>query len=70
MIDPLDPTTLEPARKAAGLSRAQLAEISGVHETTILRIEGAKVDPRLDGTWIPLVRALAECGRSTNGQEA
>lgn len=70
MIDPLDPTTLEPARKAAGLSRAQLAEISGVHETTILRIEGSKVDPRLDGTWAPLVRALNECARSTKGQAA
>jgi predicted transcriptional regulator len=70
MIDPLDPTTLEPARKAAGLSRAQLAEISGVHETTILRIEGSKVDPRLDGTWAPLVRALSGRAVVSNGEAA
>lgn len=59
MIDPLDTSTLEAARKEAGLSRAQLAERSGVHETTILRIEKREVDPRTDGTWAPLVRALS-----------
>lgn len=59
MIDPLDPTSLEGARKAADLSRAELAKLSGVHETTILRIETGKVDPRLDGTWAPLCRALS-----------
>ena len=58
MIDPLDPSSLEDARKSAGLSRAELAKLSGVHETTILRIEKAMVDPRVDGTWVPLVRAL------------
>lgn len=58
MIDPLDPTTLKPAREGAGLSRAKLAALSGVNETTILRIETEKVDPRLDGTWAPIVRAL------------
>jgi len=58
MIDPLDPKTLEPARKEAKLSRAELAAMAGVNETTILRIEKGDVDPRLDGTWAPLVRAL------------
>jgi predicted transcriptional regulator len=58
MIDPLDPRTLEPARKAAGLSRSELARRADVNETTILRIEKGDVDPRLDGTWAPLVRAL------------
>ena len=58
MIDPLNPASLEPARKAAGLSRAELAALSGIHETTILRIETEKVDPKLDGTWAPLVRAI------------
>jgi len=58
MIDPLDPTTLEKARKDANLSRAELAARSKVHETTIMRIEKGEVDPRLDGTWAPLVRAL------------
>ena len=58
MIDPLDPTTLKQAREDAQLSRAELAAKSGVHETTILRIEKGEVDPRLDGTWVPLVRVL------------
>lgn len=58
MIDPLDPTTLKAARETAHLSRAALAAKSGVHETTIMRIEKGEVDPRLDGTWAPLVRAL------------
>lgn len=59
MIDPLDPSTLKPAREAAHLTRAELAEKAGVHETTILRIESGGVDPRVDGTWAPIVRALA-----------
>lgn len=58
MIDPLDPSSLKPARETAGLSRSVLAQMSGVHETTILRIEKGEVDPRLDGTWAPLVRAI------------
>lgn len=58
MIDPLDATTLESARKGAGLSRGELAQMANVHETTILRIERGDVDPKLDGTWAPLVRAL------------
>lgn len=58
MIDPLDPSTLETARKKLGLSRAELAQMASVNETTILRIESGKVDPRLDGTWVPLVRAI------------
>lgn len=58
MIDPLDPTTLRPAREALGISRAKLAAEAGVNETTILRIENGGVDPRLDGTWAPIVRAL------------
>ncbi|KQN09806.1 hypothetical protein ASE85_02375 [Sphingobium sp. Leaf26] len=58
MIDPLDPATLKPAREKLQLSRATVAAMSGVNETTILRIESGKVDPRLDGTWAPIVRAL------------
>lgn len=61
MIDPLDPSTLERARKAAKLSRADLAAAVGVHQTTILRIENGGVDPRVDGTWAPLVRYLQSC---------
>jgi predicted transcriptional regulator len=60
MIDPLDPTTLKSAREAAGLSCAELAEQSGVHTTTIRRIEAGKVDPHVDGTWAPIVRALSK----------
>lgn len=58
MIDPLDPKTLKPAREKAKLSRALLAEKAGVNETTVMRIENGDVDPRLDGTWAPIVRAL------------
>ena len=58
MIDPLNPKTLEAARKARSLTRGRLSELSGVHETTIMRIEKGEVDPRLDGTWAPIVRAL------------
>jgi predicted transcriptional regulator len=58
MIDPLDTRTLQAAREAAGLSRAELARRADVNETTILRIEKGDTDPRLDGTWAPLVRAL------------
>lgn len=58
MIDPLDPASLMPAREKLQLSRATLAAMSGVNETTILRIETGKADPRLDGTWAPIVRAI------------
>jgi len=58
MIDPLNPLSLTPARKAAKLSRLKLAELSGVHATTIMRIEKGEVDPRVNGTWGPIVRAL------------
>ncbi|WP_374412697.1 helix-turn-helix domain-containing protein [Novosphingobium colocasiae] len=74
MLDPLDPSTLRSAREEANLSRAQLATASGVHETTIMRIEKGEVDPKLDGTWAPLARALM--GNTTptpqdrDGQEA
>lgn len=63
MIDPLDPTTLADARTKAGLSRADLADLSKVHETTILRIEKGEVDPKLRTTWGPLVRALQQVWR-------
>lgn len=58
MIDPLDPKSLKPAREGVNLSRADLAKLAGVNETTILRIENGDVDPRLDGTWAPIVRAI------------
>lgn len=64
MIDPLDPKSLKPAREAAGLSRADLAEAARVNETTIMRIEKGDVDPRLDGTWAPIVRALMPTQRT------
>lgn len=60
MIDPLDTSTLKPAREAAGMSRAELASATAIHETTILRIEKGDVDPRLDSTWAPLVRAIRD----------
>lgn len=62
MIDPLDLNSLKPAREAAGLSRAELAELAGVDETTVLRIEkglaNKGVDPRLHSTWAPIVKAI------------
>ena len=58
MIDPLNPASLHDARLAANLTRSALAEMAGVNETTILRIERGDVDPRLDRTWAPIVRAL------------
>lgn len=70
MIDPLDPTTLLPARTAAGLTRSALAALAGVDATTILRIEKREVDPRLDGTWAPLVRALQSPRAETLPEQA
>lgn len=55
MIDPLDISTLAAARKAASLTRGELAARAGVSETTIMRIEKGEVDPRLNGTWRLLV---------------
>lgn len=65
MLDPLDPRTLKPAREGKGLSRAELASLANVNETTILRIEKGDVDPRLDGTWAPIARALAAADTPT-----
>lgn len=65
MFDPLNPRTLEPARKSIGLSRAALADLAKVSETTILRIEKGEVDPRLDGTWAPIARAIAAAAPSS-----
>ena len=58
MIDPLNPSSLGAARKAVKLTRAELAKLSGVAETTIMRIEKGEVDPKTDGTWAPIVRAI------------
>lgn len=60
MIDPLNTRSLQKARELAGLSRAELAGLAGVNETTILRIERGDVDPRVDGTWAPIVKVLAQ----------
>ncbi|WP_420542818.1 helix-turn-helix domain-containing protein [Sphingomonas naphthae] len=70
MIDPLDPRTLRPSREAAGLTRKDLATLAGVNETTVLRIESGDVDPRLDGTWAPLVRALRTRPTPTKAEAA
>jgi DNA-binding XRE family transcriptional regulator len=72
MLDPLDPTTLKDARVSAKLTRSQLSSVSGVHETTIMRIEKGEVDPRLDGTWAPLARAVmaAEAGKPARRKAA
>lgn len=58
MIDPLNTRSLRKAREKAGLTRAELAALASVNETTILRIERGEVDPRLDGTWAPIVKAV------------
>lgn len=58
MIDPLRPQSLGPARVKLSLTRAQLSGRTGIHETTIMRIESGKVDPRVGGTWSKLVQAL------------
>ena len=60
MFDPLDTSTLEPARKAIGFSRAELAEAANVSATTILRIEKGEVDPMLAATWAPIARVVAD----------
>lgn len=58
MLDPLDPKTLKKAREGAGLTRAKLAELSKVDESTVFRLEMGATDPRLSATWAPIVRAL------------
>lgn len=58
MLDPMNPATLSAARESLGLSRLQLASMASVDETTIWRIETGKVDPRILGTWAPIVRAI------------
>lgn len=70
MIDPLNPRSLLLAREGLKLTRGKLAELSGVHETTILRIEKGEVDPRLDGTWAPIVRALEAAGTADKAAAA
>jgi len=47
------------ARKSSGVSRANLAERSGISEATIARIEGGAVSPRVD----TLERLLRICGQ-------
>lgn len=47
------------ARKLSGVSRAKLAERSGISEATIARIEGGVVSPRVD----TLERLLRICGQ-------
>lgn len=54
----ISPSSLRKTRELIGMTVAQLAERSGVHQTTICRIEGGKVDPRHGSTWLPIVRAL------------
>jgi DNA-binding XRE family transcriptional regulator len=54
------------------MSRAALAKEAGVNETTVLRIERGDVDPRIEGTWAPIARALmaAEKLRSRKARAA
>jgi len=59
MIDPLDtenPATLKAAREARGLTLTALAEKSGVHASTVMRLERGQ--PPLLATWQPIVKAL------------
>lgn len=50
---------LRDARRHAGLSQRQLAELTRVAQPAIARIESGAVDPRAD----TLERLLAGCGR-------
>lgn len=61
MLNPLDIKTLEKGRLAAGLSRAELSERSGVNLSTIWRIEKGKMDPSVDAVWSKLVTAIKNC---------
>lgn len=61
MTDPLDvlsPPTVLAARRVRGVTAQMLAELAGVHVTTIRRIEAGTVDPRVEGTWAGIVLAL------------
>ena len=48
---------LAQARKAAGLTQAELAERAGLSRMTVQRLEGGNLDPRLS-TLQQLARAL------------
>jgi predicted transcriptional regulator len=51
------PRDLRSTRERLGLSRRDLASRAGLHETTIMRIEGGQ-DPRTVKAWLPIVAAL------------
>jgi len=70
MINALDPASLQPARLNVKLSPKELADLAGVHVTTITRIEAGKVDPRLNGTWAPLVEALQKLEQAAEPKKA
>ena len=61
MLNPLDISTLEEARKRAGLSRSELAERAGLDETTIWRIETGRLDPSVNRVWSRIVTAIKQC---------
>lgn len=61
MSNALTPATLRETRQKVGITMASLAEQSGVHQTTISRIERGKVDPRFSETWAPIVRVIEAC---------
>jgi DNA-binding XRE family transcriptional regulator len=49
--------TLREARRAAGLSQAELASLAGVSRMTLQKLEAGTIDPRLS-TWTVLMRAV------------
>lgn len=57
-FDPLDPGTLEAARKARGITSGAIAKLANCNASTISRIEAGKVDPRVTETWAPIVAAV------------
>lgn len=69
MLDLMDPKTLQAARDAAGLSRAELASRAGVNEATIWRIENGKLDPKVTATWSRIVTALRTCRKVRRGAQ-
>ena len=58
-LDPLKPETLAAARKARDVKRIRLAELSGIDQTTIWRIENGKVSTSVE-TWAQIVNALVK----------
>ncbi len=56
-LDPLKPSTLSAARKARGVSRLKLAEMAGLDQTTVWRIEKGLVSTTVE-TWSAIVGAL------------